>query len=51
MNYAGPGQDPLSGYGEENFRYLAAMAKKYDPTGVFQTQCPGGWKVSGAKRK
>ncbi|KAL3491541.1 hypothetical protein BJX62DRAFT_237138 [Aspergillus germanicus] len=44
MNYAGPGQNPLSGYGEENFRYLVAMVKKYDPTGVFQTQCPGGWK-------
>ncbi|KAL2855805.1 hypothetical protein BJX68DRAFT_253672 [Aspergillus pseudodeflectus] len=48
MNYAGRDQNPLRGYSEENAQHLKAIARKYDPTGVFQTQCPGGWKVSSA---
>ncbi|KAJ0418673.1 hypothetical protein BJY00DRAFT_302691 [Aspergillus carlsbadensis] len=48
MNYAGRDQNPLRSYGEENFQHLAAMARKYDPLGVFQMQCPGGWKVNRA---
>ncbi|KAL2844518.1 hypothetical protein BJY01DRAFT_263954 [Aspergillus pseudoustus] len=48
MNYARREQNLLSGYGEENFQHLVAMVEKYDPIGVFQTQCPGGWKMSAA---
>jgi hypothetical protein len=48
MNYAGQDQNPLRGYGEENLQHLKAIARKYDSTGVFQTRCPGGWKVSSA---
>ncbi|KAL2787778.1 hypothetical protein BJX66DRAFT_327576 [Aspergillus keveii] len=48
MNCAGRDQNPLRGYGEENLQHLKAMARKYDSTGVFHTQCPGGWKVSDA---
>jgi hypothetical protein len=48
MNYAGRDQSLLQGYGEENLRHLRAMTTKYDPAGVFQRQCPGGWKVSSA---
>ncbi|KAL4915367.1 hypothetical protein BDW62DRAFT_212727 [Aspergillus aurantiobrunneus] len=48
MNYAARDQNPLSGYGEENLQWIAAVAKKYDPLGVFQSQSPGGFKVSAA---
>ncbi|KAL2832882.1 hypothetical protein BDW59DRAFT_180510 [Aspergillus cavernicola] len=48
MNYAGRDQNPLRGYGEDNLKWIAAMAKKYDPIGVFQTQARGGFKVSAA---
>ncbi|KAL3477349.1 hypothetical protein BJX99DRAFT_257600 [Aspergillus californicus] len=48
MNYAGRDQNPLRGYGEENLEYLAAVARKYDPLGVFQRQVPGGFKITKA---
>ncbi|KAJ5740862.1 hypothetical protein N7493_000734 [Penicillium malachiteum] len=46
LNYADKSQNPLRGYGEENFNKILRVAKKYDPTGVFQTQMPGGFKVT-----
>ncbi|KAE8371597.1 FAD-binding domain-containing protein [Aspergillus bertholletiae] len=46
LNYAGPGQNPLRSYGEHNLMELATVAEKYDPSGVFQTQVPGGFKTS-----
>ncbi|KAJ5496919.1 FAD-binding type 2 [Penicillium fimorum] len=46
LNYANSNQDPLSNYGHENVEYMRTVAKKYDQTGVFQTQVPGGFKVS-----
>jgi hypothetical protein len=46
LNYANSNQDPLSTYGSENVEYIRAVAKKYDQTGVFQTQVPGGFKIS-----
>ncbi|KAE8149817.1 hypothetical protein BDV25DRAFT_130089 [Aspergillus avenaceus] len=48
LNYAGPGQNPLQSYGEDNLIELTRVAKKYDPHGVFQTQVPGGFKISQA---
>lgn len=48
LNYAAKSQDPLKGYGEENLAFLKAVAEKHDPLGVFQTQVPGGFKVSRA---
>lgn len=45
QNYAGPKQDVYGGYGEDNLRRLRAVAKKYDPEGVFQTLMPGGLKL------
>ncbi|KAL4913538.1 hypothetical protein BDW62DRAFT_214106 [Aspergillus aurantiobrunneus] len=48
LNYAAEGQNPLRGYGEGNLEFLKAVAAKYDPLGVFQTQVPGGFKVSKA---
>ncbi|KAF9894655.1 hypothetical protein FE257_006543 [Aspergillus nanangensis] len=46
LNYAAKHQDPIRGYGKENVDFLKKAAKRYDPTGVFQTQMPGGFKVS-----
>ncbi|KIA75677.1 hypothetical protein HK57_00538 [Aspergillus ustus] len=48
LNYAARWQDPLRGYGPENLDLLRQAAQRYDPTGVFQTQVPGGFKVSKA---
>ncbi|KAK1524554.1 FAD binding domain-containing protein [Colletotrichum paranaense] len=46
LNYVNPAQDPISTYGEDNVRFLKEVAAKYDPTGVFQTRIPGGFKIS-----
>ncbi|EJP63046.1 6-hydroxy-D-nicotine oxidase [Beauveria bassiana ARSEF 2860] len=46
LNYASPKQDPLCGYGAENFAFMKTVAKKYDPFGVFQRLQPGGFKLS-----
>ncbi|KAL4926705.1 FAD-binding oxidoreductase [Aspergillus undulatus] len=48
MNYAARDQNVLKGYGEDNLAFLRRVAKEYDPTGVFQAQVPGGFKVSAA---
>ncbi|PFH59647.1 hypothetical protein XA68_12052 [Ophiocordyceps unilateralis] len=49
INYAGPDQDPLCGYGAQTVAFLKRTAEKYDPNGVFQKLMPGGFKVSQAK--
>jgi hypothetical protein len=49
LNYANANQDPLSSYGQTNLNVLKKVARKYDPKGVFQTQEPGGFKVSKTK--
>ncbi|OJJ67831.1 hypothetical protein ASPBRDRAFT_134466 [Aspergillus brasiliensis CBS 101740] len=36
-NDAGPDQQVLRGYGEDSVKYIAAVAKRYDPKGVMQT--------------
>ncbi|KAI0967871.1 hypothetical protein F4678DRAFT_482894 [Xylaria arbuscula] len=46
LNYADKTQDPLSSYGLENVVKMKEVAAKYDPQGVFQTLCPGGFKLS-----
>lgn len=46
LNYADGTQNPLGSYGPENVAKIRAAAAKYDPNGVFQTQTPGGFKVS-----
>ena len=45
INYADPGQDPIASYGAANVRRLRAASRQYDPTGVFQKQVPGGFKL------
>ncbi|GAP91461.1 putative FAD binding domain-containing protein [Rosellinia necatrix] len=46
LNYADVSQDPLTTYGPANIKLMKDVAAKYDPTGVFQTRVPGGFKVS-----
>lgn len=46
VNYADKSQDPLASYGSENVDRLRRVAAEYDSEGVFQTLCPGGFKVS-----
>ncbi|KAF9891907.1 hypothetical protein FE257_002870 [Aspergillus nanangensis] len=48
LNYADKSQNPLRGYGAENIAFIQEVAERYDPDGVFQTQVPGGFKVSQA---
>ncbi|KAK8112872.1 hypothetical protein PG984_013398 [Apiospora sp. TS-2023a] len=46
LNYCNGSQDPLGSYGAENIKKMKDAAAKYDPTGVFQTRMPGGFKIS-----
>jgi hypothetical protein len=46
LNYADKSQDPIGSYGEGNVKLLREAAARYDPEGVFQTLCPGGFKIS-----
>lgn len=45
MNYAFSHQDPIGSYGAENHEKLQATSQKYDPQGLFQRGCPGGFKL------
>lgn len=46
LNYADPGQEVLRSYGAENVNFMKQVAAKYDPEGVFQKLCHGGFKIS-----
>ena len=45
LNYCGDWQRPFEGYGEENHRFLKGVSQKYDPEGLFQRGCIGGFKL------
>ncbi|MCJ1431949.1 hypothetical protein MMC27_001305 [Xylographa pallens] len=45
LNYALQSQDPIASYGPENVARLREVSRSYDPQGVFQTLCPGGFKL------
>lgn len=45
LNYANQVQEPIASYGREDVARLRAAARRYDPSGVFQRQVPGGFKV------
>jgi len=45
LNYAPDWQDPIGSYGDENLRKLRSVSKQVDPTGMFQNQCTGGFKL------
>ena len=48
LDYAAKSQNPLRSYGAANLQKLRDVAKKYDPTAVFQRQVPGGFKLAAA---
>ena len=45
LNFAASFQDPLGSYGKKELKQLKKVAHKYDPSGVFQTLVPGGFKL------
>ncbi|KZM26852.1 flavin adenine dinucleotide binding [Ascochyta rabiei] len=47
MNYASPYQSVISSYGAKNQKRLRSVAKRFDPTGVFQELQPGYFKLDG----
>lgn len=50
INYANPEQNPLASYGAENGEFLYSTAKKYDPSGYFQTSVAGEFKLDDLAR-
>jgi hypothetical protein len=44
MNYAMEWQQPHEGCGEENLKLMWEASQKYDPEGLFQNGCAGGFK-------
>ncbi|KAJ6178232.1 hypothetical protein N7519_008693 [Penicillium mononematosum] len=46
LNYCDGSQDPFQTYGEASIREMREAMAKYDPSGVFQTRVPGGFKLS-----
>ncbi|KAH7402179.1 hypothetical protein DE146DRAFT_744748 [Phaeosphaeria sp. MPI-PUGE-AT-0046c] len=47
MNYAYSFQDPIGSYVKENREFLLKTSLKYDPQGLFQKGCLGGFKLGG----
>lgn len=45
LNYCAEWQKPFAGYGEENWRFLQMVSRRYDPGGLFQRACVGGFKL------
>ncbi|KAL8692791.1 MAG: hypothetical protein Q9218_002262 [Villophora microphyllina] len=45
LNYCADWQKPFTGYGDENLRFLRGVSKRYDPDGLFQKGCVGGFKL------
>ncbi|KAI9829300.1 MAG: hypothetical protein M1826_005764 [Phylliscum demangeonii] len=45
LNYCAEWQRPFAGYGVENWRFLKEVSGSYDPEGLFQKGCVGGFKL------
>lgn len=45
LNYCGSWQKPFHSYGEHNLEFLRRTSREYDPDGLFQRGCPGGFKL------
>ena len=45
INYCMEWQQPYQGCGEVNLRLMREASYKYDPTGLFQSGCAGGFKL------
>ncbi|RHZ58922.1 FAD-binding oxidoreductase [Aspergillus thermomutatus] len=46
LNHAASWQDPIASYRDGWEDFLRRTARRYDPQGVFQHLCPGGFKVN-----
>ena len=45
INYCMEWQRPYDGCGEKNLKLMREASSKYDPEGLFQTGCAGGFKI------
>ena len=45
LNYCAEWQRPFEGYGKDNYQFLRQVSRKYDPEGLFQKGCVGGFKL------
>ncbi|MCJ1282285.1 hypothetical protein MMC26_001608 [Xylographa opegraphella] len=45
LNYCAEWQRPFRGYGLGNWQFLKSVSRKYDPEGLFQRGCAGGFKL------
>ena len=45
LNYCAEWQRPFESYGRENWRFLQEVSRRYDPDGLFQKGCVGGFKL------
>ena len=45
LNYASPDQDPIASYGPESVENMRRVSRAYDPHGMFQQACVGGFKL------
>ena len=46
LNYCAEWQRPFEGYGEDNLQFLQEVSRRYDPEGLFQRGCVGGFKLN-----
>ncbi|KAK0514653.1 hypothetical protein JMJ35_003270 [Cladonia borealis] len=46
LNYCAEWQRPFEGYGGDNWRFLQGVSRRYDPEGLFQRGCVGGFKLN-----
>jgi hypothetical protein len=45
INYCGGWQSAFDGYGQDNYEFLREVSLAYDPEGLFQSGCIGGFKL------
>jgi hypothetical protein len=45
INYCGSWQKPFEGYGRDNLEFMRYVSNKYDPEGLFQRGCVGGFRL------
>ncbi|KAH7083490.1 hypothetical protein BKA63DRAFT_153972 [Paraphoma chrysanthemicola] len=45
INYCDSWQRPFDGYGQDNLEFMKVVSRKYDPDGLFQRGCAGGFKL------
>ena len=46
LNYCAEWQRPFEGHGGANWRFLQGVSRRYDPEGLFQRGCVGGFKLN-----